>query len=823
MLSEVARRYSAAVRIGRGDTDGVDARSVLSIVGLDVKHGEVCVVVAEGADAAGLIAAVKELVETRLAEGDEVVVVEAGDGEVEVAVVLPRGLRGVSHAAGRGLGGGVGEGEAVMVEGLRLPKEVAEARAESSEKEMETARRAIEGVRQELERKAEAGHGMVCELLRAHAEIVDDPALWSEVERRVNAGATAPQAVVAAAERFVEKLRGAASQYIRDRVVDVQDVSMQVLNRLVPGGLAGMCVKLTGESVVFAEALTANQLLGLDRKLLKGLVLGKVGATSHTVILARSHRIPTVIDVVGAGSLVKCGERVVVDGDGGFVVTAVGDSVTRYYEKEKRARARWLARVGPAAKKKATTADGVGIEVGANASTADEVVGAVGNGADGVGLLRTELLFLDRATAPTEEEQFTAYSAVVKAAGHGAVIIRTFDIGGDKPAAYLSMPREENPFLGVRGLRLYPKHSGMMRTQLRAIVRASAVGKVKVMAPMVATPEEAGWFRHQVREVQSELTREGVPIDQHMPIGVMVEVPAAAMAMDRISDEVDFFSIGTNDLCQYWMAVDRGNAGVAKLYNARQPSFLRLLKTIADGAKAHRKWIGVCGEMAGVRENLPLMIGLGVDEISVAPGEVLGLKSAVAGADAGQCRELLDAAMKCRTAEEVEEMLKGAVWRSGGGAGSILDREMIEVGSDAASKEEAIKHAVDLLMIAGRTERPRMVEEAVWAREAMYSTGLGYGFAVPHCKTDAVSGPALAVLKLRQPVEWGSMDGRPVEVLMLLAVPLSETAGGGGTGHMKVFAKLARKLMHEEFRAKMMDAVDSRGIEACLREELGIE
>ena len=148
---------------------------------------------------------------------------------------------------------------------------------------------------------------------------------------------------------------------------------------------------------------------------------------------------------------------------------------------------------------------------------------------------------------------------------------------------------------------------------------------------------------------------------------------------------------------------------------------------------------------------------------------------------------------------------------------------MIEVGSDAASKEEAIKHAVDLLMIAGRTERPRMVEEAVWAREAMYSTGLGYGFAVPHCKTDAVSGPALAVLKLRQPVEWGSMDGRPVEVLMLLAVPLSETAGGGGTGHMKVFAKLARKLMHEEFRAKMMDAVDSRGIEACLREELGIE
>ncbi len=824
VMAEVARRFSAKMTVGKLGGAAVDVRSVLSIVGLDVKSGEECIVVAEGEDAAAAVAGMRELIETRLEEGEELPPAAAQEAEPAGYVKLPMGLRnvGVVYAPGRAVSSGVGVGAAVLVEGLSLPREAREARAVSRDAELEAARREVAAVRLELRERAGAESGMEAELLRAHAEIADDPALWAELQGGIGGGATAAQAVVAAAERFSEKLRAAGSAYIRDRVVDIQDVCMQILDRLLGGRLKSMHVSLERPSVVFAETLTANQLLGLDRKMLRGLVLGRIGATSHTVILARSHRIPTIIDVANTSGIVKAGDPVVVDGESGCVLLATRPEVARYYEREGRTRARWRDRVEPMAKRAAVTSDGVRIEVGANASTGEEVTGAVENGAEGVGLLRTELLFLDREAAPTEQEQFEAYLAVVNAAAGRPVIIRTFDIGGDKPAAYLCMPREENPFLGVRGLRLYERHPGLLRTQLRAIVRASGVGPVKVMAPMVATPDEAAWFREEVRAVQAELSALGVSIDAAMPIGIMVEIPAAAWVMDQLCDEVDFFSIGTNDLCQYWMAVDRGNAAVSKLYNARQPSFLRLLRTIVTTAKERGKWIGVCGEMAGDIRNLPLMVGLGVDELSVAPGEVLAIKSAIAGADAVKCLEVLAAAMECKRVADVEAMLPKASWRAARVA-SILDVDLIEVGSDAVSKEEAIKEAVDLLFIAGRTDQASAVEEAVWAREATYSTGLGYGFAVPHCKTDAVSGPALAVIKLKNPVEWGSLDGLPVQVVMLLAVPMSDAAGGGGIGHMKVFAKLARKLMHEEFRERILAAADREAIGVCLRQELEIE
>jgi fructose-specific PTS system IIA-like component len=818
MLAEAARPFAAAMTIGKEGGEPVDLHSVLSIVGLDVKHGDACIIVAIGDDAEPAIRAMRELVETSLAEGDELPPMSEAAGEAVVA--LPIGLRrlGVAYAAGRGVSGGIGDGIAVLVDGLTLPPAARAARGQSADAELQAVRSAIRAVADDLLRRADGARGMEGELLRAHAGIAADPALAEGVEAGIRAGATAAQSVVAAAESFAARLRGCQSQYIRDRALDVQDVAMQLLERLLGPGAAAVQVSLAVESVVLAEALTANQLLRMDRRLLRGLVLGRVGVTSHTVILARSLRIPTLIDVPNAARAAAPASRLVVDGDGGFVITQVTDSVERYYQRERRTQQRWRERLAPIARGHATTADGMALEVGANASTADEVAAAVEHGADGVGLLRTELLFLDRDTPPTEEEQLDAYRAVVEAAGGRAVIIRTFDIGGDKPAAYLSMPREENPFLGVRGLRLYEKHEGMLRTQLRAILRASATGPVKVMAPMVATPAEAAWFREEVRAAQSDLRGQSILFDERLPIGIMIEIPAAAMVMDQLCDEVDFFSLGTNDLCQYWMAVDRGNAGVAGLYKPRQPSFLRLLRTIVDGARARKKWIGVCGEMAGDRLNLPLMIGLGVDEISVAPGAVLGLKTLVRQAEAARCRELLDDACSRRTPREVEELLASASWRAASPQ-RITEPDLIDLDSDAATKEEAIKDAADLLYIAGRTERPRAVEEAAWAREATYSTGLGFGFAVPHCKTGAVGGPSLAVMRLRSPVDWGSMDGEPVRMVLLLAIPASDTTGA----HMKVFAKLARRLMHEEFRAGLMGTAEASAVETYLKAELGTD
>lgn len=834
VIAETVRRLAAGVTIGKGGGPGVDARSVLSVVGLDVRFGDECLVVAEGGDAALALAALRELIEHRLGEGEEVGS-GGGEGPVAGAARLPVGLRklGVAHAVGRMVCGGAGEGEAVVLESLVLCPELMGAKAGSVEKELGAARAAVDGVRDELRTRAERAHGIEGDLLWAHAEITGDLALWGEIEREVRAGKTAAQGVVGAAERFMQRLRGATSQYIRDRVIDVQDVAMQVVGRLAGtaegGGFASAGARLERESVVFAETLTPSQFLRLDRRHLRGLVLGSVGATSHTAILARSHRVPTLVDVFNPLGIVRAGARVVVDAGGGFVVTDAGAEVVRYYARDRRARAKRTARLGAAAHREGRTSDGVRLELAVNAATSEEVDAGVAEGAEGVGLLRTELLFLERETAPSEEEQFEAYSAVVRAASGRPVIVRTFDIGGDKPARYIRIAAEENPFLGVRGVRLYAREETLLRTQLRAILRASALGPVRVMAPMVTTAAEAAWFRARVRGVQEELLREGVTFDESMPVGVMVEVPAAAMAMERIAEHVDFFSIGTNDLCQYWNAADRGNAGVAGLCHPLEPSFLRLLALIVEGAKRVGKWIGVCGEMAGESLHLPLMVGLGVDEISVSAGRLLALKSAIGVADSGKCRDVLERAMGCRDGGEVEALLRGAAWRGGAASAvrSILDPGMIDIGGDSQSKEEAIKDVVDLLHIGGRTELPREVEESVWAREETYSTGLGYGFAVPHCKCGFVDAPCLAVLKLAEAVEWGSMDGLPVDVVILLAVPSGGSGGSGGDSaaaeHMKTFAKLARKLMHESFRDRLRAAGTPADIHACLREELGIE
>ncbi len=819
LLADVVRPFRARVTISKVGGAAADMLSVLSVVGLDVQAGDECLVLADGEDAAAALASLRMFVEERLVAADEPAPGPAPAG-AEARSRLPVALRRleIQHSFGRAVCGGIGIGRAVIVSGLSLCPEALCARPGALESEVQSVRHAIGLTRDDLQRRAAlAGRGMAGDLLRAHAAIAEDPALRGAIEQRVRGGATAAQAVVAAAEDFAGRLRGAQSAYIRDRAVDVIDVCMQMLDHLTGGGGGSARVALAEPSVVFADALTANQLLQMDRGMLRGLVLGGVGATSHTVILARSFRIPTVIDVRNSPSLTSAGTRVIVDGEGGVVLTQMHPAVERYYGRELRAHERSGQRLRSIAQGQARTTDGVGLEVGANASTPGEVENVIAHGADGVGLLRTELLFLDRATAPTEEEQFEAYSAVVKAAAGRPVIIRTFDIGGDKPAAYLRIPEEENPFLGVRGLRLYHSHPEVLSTQLRAILRASALGPVKIMAPMIATPEEAAWFGERVRAERRQLREQGVAVTEQIPIGIMLEIPAVAMVMDQLSGVVDFFSIGTNDLCQYWMAVDRGNPGVASLYNPRQPSFLRLLRAIVREAGARGKWIGVCGEMAGRRENLPLMIALGLDEISVAPGEVSTLKALVRTASAAACAELLDAACDCSTPAQVEALIGQSPWRSAAPC-PVVAGELIAIGSDAQSKEEAIQEAVDLLYASGRAEQPRVVEEAVWAREQTYSTGLGFGFAIPHCKSEAVVSPSLAVVKLGSPVEWGSMDGQPVEVVMLLVVPASDASGS----HMKVFASLARRLMHEEFRDRMRAAASAEAVEGCLREELGL-
>jgi fructose-specific PTS system IIA-like component len=333
---------------------------------------------------------------------------------------------------------------------------------------------------------------------------------------------------------------------------------------------------------------------------------------------------------------------------------------------------------------------------------------------------------------------------------------------------------------------------------------------------MIATVDEARWVKKIISEEQAKCAAEKIPFDKTMPVGAMIEVPSAAFAMDALGRELDFFSIGSNDLLQYFMAVDRANAQVAGLYNPLQPAFLRLLKQIVDAARAHQKWIGLCGEMGGQIKLLPLLAGLGLDEISVAAPTIARLKAELAGLKSADCRQLLATALVCATAEEAAALLENFT-RQGNAA--LIDPEMVIVDSDAATKEEAIKQAVDRLYVLGRTEDSRAVEEAVWRREQTYSTGFGHGFSIPHCKTNAMRFDSLVLLKLRSPVKWNSLDSQPVRVMILFAVRETNSA----TEHMKVFAKLARRIMEEDFRLRLENENDANALCEILHEKLEVK
>jgi fructose-specific PTS system IIA-like component len=628
---------------------------------------------------------------------------------------------------------------------------------------------------------------------------------------------TVAGAVLDAEAHFTAMLGASASVLLRERALDVRDVCFELLRQVYGKGVALPERALKTDSVVVAQTLTPEQFLALDRRFLRGLVLVHAGTASHTVILARSFGIPTltgVVDIAGAGFE---GQEAMVDGELGLLVTPLTEPARRYYLAEQRRLAGRRARQLQLASRPATTSDGQRLEIGANIATAEEAAAAMAAGAEGIGLFRTEMLFLERDSPPSEEEQFEAYRKTLAAAGDRTVILRTLDIGGDKPLAYLRLPAEPNPFLGSRAVRIYREFELLFRTQIRAVIRASAHGRLKVMFPMITCLEEVRWVKQVIADEQAKCAAQGIPFDQAIAVGAMIEVPVAAFLLDALSRELDFFSIGSNDLLQSFTAADRTDPRLALLCDPLQPAFLRLLKKIVDDAHAAGKCVGLCGEMGGQKESLPLLVGLGLDEISAALSVLPALKAELANWAAASCRELAWRALSCATADEVRRLNEEYAAKCRRPL-DLVDTEMVVINSESASKEEAIKEAVDLLYVLGRTEQPRAVEEAVWQREAADSTGFGHGFAIPHCKSNAVAANSLAVLKLRAPVPWGSAGSEPVRVVIPLAVRDSDEANA----HLKVFAQLARKLMHEEFRERLLRENDPARLCCFLKESLNL-
>ncbi|ODS52844.1 MAG: phosphoenolpyruvate--protein phosphotransferase [Acidobacteria bacterium SCN 69-37] len=816
-LVEIASGFTAICSlINTRSGARADAKSVLAILAADVGAGDACDLEVCGSDEAAARAALETFLRAEL-PGYE----EASPSIPAETSTLPCGLErsGARWSRGLAVSPGVGLGRVVLVAAAPWIRDQADLAASSPPDlaaEHQKLARAIHAVRGRLEaRLAERPPSAEAAILMAHEAMVTDPWLSAAIGEAIDGGQSAAAAIVGAADRFSASMALARTRALRERVADVQGICRQLLDDVC--GLSGdeRIPNLVGPSVIVAETMTPQQLLGLDRTRIVGIVLESAGTTSHTVILARSLGIPTIVGAARARDVLPAGLDVVVDGHRGVIVSDLTVAAREFYARELtrlRARAAVLAR---AAVDPVTTADGRPFEVGANVSSIEELDAVRQGGADGIGLFRTELLFLRASELPSEEAQFAIYGEAVRAMQGRPVIVRTLDLGGDKPVAAVPMPQEANPFLGYRGVRAYVEHQQLIRTQLRAIVRASALGPIELLLPMVSSIEEVLWVKAQIAHVQDDLATRGVPFDRDMPIGIMLEVPAVSFVLDRLCREVDFFSIGTNDLCQYFFAADRGNTRVAPLANVTHPGFLRFLKQIVDEIRTHGRWVGLCGEMAGDVRLLPLLIGLGLDEISAAGLRIPVLKARIARLSAVECVDLFARATQCQSSDEVDALLDGT--RTIDPPRPLVEPEIVRLDGTCASREEAIRTLVDALYVAGRTEDPCALEEAVWRREEAYATTVGDGIAVPHCRTDAVTSDSVGILKLREPVPWGG-DGTPVQMVFLLAI--RETSPS--RAHMRVFSRLARMLIDADFREDLLRAADPASVIDQLSAELQV-
>lgn len=648
-------------------------------------------------------------------------------------------------------------------------------------------------------------------ILEAHRSLASDTTLRQHLLHGVSEGLSCAQAIVQSAAHFCEQFSRSASDYLQERVLDVRDVCFQLLQHIYGEQRFPTPGQLTQPTICLSEELTPSQFLELDKTQLKGLLLASGGTTSHTVILARSFGIPTLVGVDIQALDAWLNQPACIDGNTGVLVVTPDDAVRRYYQQEAwvaeqlhQQQRQWLTQ-------EARTADDVRMEVAANIAHAVEADAAFGNGAEGIGLFRTEMLYMDRASAPAEDELYNIFCDALQAAGERSIIVRTMDIGGDKPVDYLAIPAENNPFLGYRAVRIYAEYAALFTTQLRAILRASAHGRLKIMIPMISSLEEILWVKEKLAAAKQALREEQIAFDEKIPLGIMLEVPSVMFIIDQCCEEIDFFSIGSNDLTQYLLAVDRDNAKVTRHYNSLNPAFLRALDFAVQAVHRQGKWIGLCGELGAKGSVLPLLVGLGLDEISMSAPSIPATKARLAQLDSRDCRRLLNEAMRCRTSLEVEHLL--AQFRMAQQDAPLITGNCISLDNDWRSKEEVIKGMTDNLLLAGRCRYPRKLEADLWAREAVFSTGLGFSFAIPHSKSEHIEQSTISVARLPAPVRWGDDEAQFIIMLTL-------NKHAAGDQHMRIFSRLARRIMHDEFRSALVNAASPEAVAELLRHEL---
>lgn len=496
------------------------------------------------------------------------------------------------------------------------------------------------------------------EIFESHLLILNDPELLTPVRDKINTEkVSAEYALNETAQQFISMFENMKSAYLRERAADMKDVTKRVLTHLLGLNYVNPA-EISEEVIVVAEDLTPSDTAQLNRKYVKGFTTNIGGRTSHSAIMARSLEIPAVVGTKDVLSQVNNGDLLIVDGLDGVVIINPSEEVVGQYTAKRDAHLRQIEEWKKLREVPTVSRDGVHVELAANIGTPNDVAGVLDNGGEGVGLYRTEFLYMGRTELPSEEVQFNAYKTVLEKMEGKPVVVRTLDIGGDKELPYLDLPKEMNPFLGFRAVRLCLERTDIFRTQLRALLRASTYGNLRIMFPMIATLDEFRQAKALLLEEKDKLVSEGVAVSEEIQIGIMVEIPATAVLADQFAKEVDFFSIGTNDLIQYTMAADRMNERVSYLYQPYNPAILRLVKMVIDAAHKEGRWAGMCGEMAGDATAIPLLLGLGLDEFSMSATSILPARSQIAKLSKSEMQKLAAKALQLSTAEEVVELVK---------------------------------------------------------------------------------------------------------------------------------------------------------------------
>lgn len=560
---------------------------------------------------------------------------------------------------GLGTAPGIGIGKAFV---FKNPEIIVEKKqVEDLDKEIKRLKEAVKIAGNQIDTIYESAIDEIgeeeAEIFSAHKMMLEDPEFLEDIEQRIiNEKINAEWAVNETANKMINLFENMEAEYFRERAADLRDVSNRLLKVLLGIETADL-MAINQESILIAEDLTPSDTAEMNKRMVVGIVTDLGGRTSHTSIIARTLGIPAIAGIKNADEVINHGDLMIIDGDTGNIIVNPSQEELAKYRKKQEEINKFRAKMQEMIGKETVSKDGHKVELAGNIGSVEDLEQVLKNDGEGVGLFRTEFLYMDNDRLPTEEEQFVVYKEVAEKLEGKPLVIRTLDVGGDKEIPYLELPKELNPFLGYRAIRLCLDRPDIFKTQLRAIYRASNYGNIKIMFPMISNMDELRAAKAIAQEVREELKNENIPFSQDVEIGIMVEIPAVAIHSEVFAKEVDFFSIGTNDLIQYTVAVDRGNQQIEHLYNQYHPSVLKLIQmTIENGHKAGI-WVGMCGEVAGDEKLIPVLLAMGLDEFSMNPGSILRARYQIRNSSKKEVEKQLDTLLGLATAQEVEDFI----------------------------------------------------------------------------------------------------------------------------------------------------------------------